>query len=98
MRATALVHEAYLRLMDADIGWQDRAHFYAVAARVVRRILVEYARTHSRQKRGGGEVPIPLDEAVLIGPEAASTVLELGRSFAAPLGRVRRALQSFVQV
>ena len=43
LRATALVHEAYLRLMDADIGWQDRAHFYAVAARVVRRILVEYA-------------------------------------------------------
>ena len=77
LRATALVHEAYLRLMDADIGWQDRAHFYAVSARVVRRILVEYARTHSRQKRGGGEEPIPLDEAVLVGPEAASTVLDL---------------------
>jgi RNA polymerase sigma factor (TIGR02999 family) len=77
LRATALVHEAYIRLMDADIGWQDRAHFYAVAARVVRRILVEYARTHSRQKRGGGEEPIPLDEAVIVGPEAASTVLDL---------------------
>jgi len=77
LRATALVHEAYLRLMDADIGWQDRAHFYAVAARVVRRILVEYARTRGRQKRGSGEQPIPLDEAVVVGPEAASTVLEL---------------------
>jgi len=77
MRATALVHEAYLQLMDADIGWQDRAHFYAVAARVVRRILVEYARTRSRQKRGGGEIPVPLDEAVMIGPEAASIVLDL---------------------
>jgi RNA polymerase sigma factor (TIGR02999 family) len=77
LRATALVHEAYLRLMDADIGWQDRAHFYAVAARVVRRILVEYARTRGRQKRGSGERPIPLDEAVMVGPEAASTVLEL---------------------
>ncbi len=75
--ATALVHEAYLRLMDADIGWQDRAHFYAVAARVVRRILVEYARAHSRQKRGGGEIAVPLDEAVVVGPEASSTVLEL---------------------
>jgi RNA polymerase sigma factor (TIGR02999 family) len=75
--ATALVHEAYLRLMDADIGWQDRAHFYAVAARVVRRILVEYARTHGRQKRGGGEILVPLDEAVVIGPEASSTVLDL---------------------
>ncbi len=76
LRATALVHEAYIRLMDADIGWQDRAHFYAVAARVVRRILVEYARTHSRQKRGGGEEMVPLDEAVIVGPEAASTVLQ----------------------
>jgi RNA polymerase sigma factor (TIGR02999 family) len=75
--ATALVHEAYLRLMDADIGWQDRAHFYAVAARVVRRILVEYARAHGRQKRGGGEIAVPLDEAVVVGPEASSTVLEL---------------------
>ena len=77
LRATALVNEAYLRLMDADVGWQDRAHFYAVAARVVRRILVEYARQHGRQKRGGGEIPIPLDEAVMVGPEAASTVLDL---------------------
>ena len=51
LRATALVHEAYLRLMDADIGWQDRAHFYAIAARIVRRILVEYARERGRQKR-----------------------------------------------
>ena len=60
LRATALVHEAYLRLMDADIGWQDRAHFYAVAARVVRRILVEYARTHSSPKtwrRGRDDSP-----------------------------------------
>ncbi|HUK43060.1 MAG TPA: sigma-70 family RNA polymerase sigma factor [Candidatus Bathyarchaeia archaeon] len=77
LRATALVHEAYIRLMNADVGWQDRAHFYAVAARVLRRILVEYARSHSRQKRGGGEEMVPLDEAVLVGPQAASTVLDL---------------------
>ncbi len=77
LRATALVHEAYLRLLDADIDWHDRAHFYAVAAKVVRRILVEYARAHGRQKRGGGEEMVPLDEAVVVGPQAASTVLEL---------------------
>jgi len=77
LRATALVNEAYLQLLNADIGWQDRAHFYAVAARVVRRILVEYARQHGAQKRGNGEIPIPLDEAVIVGPEAASTVLDL---------------------
>jgi len=77
LRATALVNEAYIRLIDADVGWQDRAHFFAVAARVVRRILVEYARSHTRQKRGGGEEMVPLDEAVIVGPEASATVLEL---------------------
>ena len=77
LRATDLVHEAYLRLVDADIEWQSRVHFYAVAARVVRRILVEYARAHKRGKRGGGAERIPLDEAVVIGPEAEAVVLEL---------------------
>jgi RNA polymerase sigma factor (TIGR02999 family) len=77
LRATELVHEAYMRLVGADIGWQNRAHFYAVAARVLRRILVEYARAHGRKKRGGGEQPVPLDEAIVVGPEAASTVVEL---------------------
>ncbi len=77
LRATELVHEAYMRLVGADIGWQNRAHFYAVAARVLRRILVEYARAHTRLKRGGGEEPIPLDEAVMVGPDASSTVVEL---------------------
>lgn len=77
LRATELVHEAYMRLVGADIGWQDRAHFYAVAARVLRRILVEYARSHNRKKRGGGQDLIPLDEAVVVGPEATSTVLDL---------------------
>jgi RNA polymerase sigma factor (TIGR02999 family) len=77
LRATELVHEAYMRLVGADIGWQNRAHFYAVAARVLRRILVEYARAHNRKKRGGGEDPVPLDEAIMVGPEASSTVVEL---------------------
>jgi len=77
LRATELVHEAYMRLVGADIGWQDRAHFYAVAARVLRRILVEYARSRNRQKRGAGEEPIPLDEAVVVGPQATSMVLGL---------------------
>lgn len=77
LRATALVHEAYLRLVDADINWQDRAHFYAIAARVMRRILVEYARAHTRQKRGSGKVHVPLDEVVVVGPEAAEIVADL---------------------
>jgi RNA polymerase sigma factor (TIGR02999 family) len=77
LRATELVHEAYMRLVDAEIDWQDRAHFYAVAARLLRRILVAYARNHNREKRGGGEEHVPLDEAIIVGPEAASTVLDL---------------------
>jgi len=77
MPATALVHEAYVRLMDADIPWHDRAHFYAVAARTLRRVLVEYARAHNRQKRGGGEKPAPLDETLEVGVQAAPTVIAL---------------------
>jgi RNA polymerase sigma factor (TIGR02999 family) len=77
LRATALVHEAYLRLADAEVDWQDRAHFFAIAARVMRRILVEYARAHTRHKRGSGQVHVPLDEAVVVGPEAAAIVEDL---------------------
>ena len=75
--ATALVHEAYMRLMGAEVDWQDRAHFFAIAARVLRRVLVEYARAHKREKRGGGEQPVPLDEAVIVGPEASAIVVDL---------------------
>jgi RNA polymerase sigma factor (TIGR02999 family) len=77
LRATVLVHEAYIRLIDAEIDWHDRVHFFSIAARVLRRILVEHARAHNRQKRGGGEEAIPLDEAVLVGPDPNSTVLDL---------------------
>ncbi len=62
LQPTALVHEAYLRLVDQRAGWQDRAHFYAIAAQAMRRILVDYARAHRASKRGGGVVPVPLDE------------------------------------
>lgn len=75
--ATALVHEAYLRLAEADVAWEDRVHFYAVAARVMRHILVDHAKTNSRQKRGGGADRIPLDEAIIVGPEAPAGILEL---------------------
>ncbi len=59
---TALVHEAYLKIVDLDsIEWQDRAHFYVVAATAMRRILVQHGRSHGRQKRGGGWRRRPLD-------------------------------------
>ena len=75
--ATALVHEAFFRLVDAEIAWQNRAHFYAIAARVLRRVLVEHAKSRNRQKRGGGAEKVSLDEALVIGPDAAEIVTDL---------------------
>lgn len=64
LQATALVHEAYLRLADeARLSWKDRAHFYGIAARLMRRILVDHARAHKAEKRGGLEQKVSLDEA-----------------------------------
>lgn len=64
LQATALVNEAYLRLVDIDVHWQDRAHFFAVAARLLRRILVDHAKSHRRKKRGGGQLMLTIDEAL----------------------------------
>jgi RNA polymerase sigma-70 factor (ECF subfamily) len=67
LQATALVNEAYMRLIDIEqIHWQDRAHFFAVAARVMRHILVDRARARHFQKRGGAAERISLDEALLV--------------------------------
>ena len=64
LQTSALVNEAYLRLIDADrVEWKDRIHFFAISANVMRRILVESARAHGSQKRGGGAVELDLDEA-----------------------------------
>ena len=67
LRATALVNEAYLRLVESNASYNDRVHFYAVAARLLRHILVDHARAQNRQKRGGGAERLTLDEAVLVG-------------------------------
>jgi RNA polymerase sigma factor (TIGR02999 family) len=75
--ATAVVHEAFFRLVDADIAWQNRTHFYAIAARVLRRVLVEHAKTRNRQKRGGGVEKVSFDEALVIGPDASEVVSDL---------------------
>ena len=77
LRATALVHEAYLRLVDADVAWQDRVHFFAVSARLLRRILVDHAKANHRQKRGGGAEKVTLDEALLVGPQSTGGIVEL---------------------
>jgi RNA polymerase sigma factor (TIGR02999 family) len=77
LRATALVNEAYVRLVGANVTWQDRVHFFAVSARVLRRILVDHAKSNNRQKRGGEFEKIPIDEAILVGPQADKGILEL---------------------
>lgn len=67
LQATVLVNEAYLRLVDAkDVAWHDRAHFLAVAARVMRRILVDHARTRHAQKRGGDAMQLTFDEGLVV--------------------------------
>ena len=64
LQATELVNQAFLRLVDMDVPWQDRAHFFAVAARLMRRILVDHAKAHRRVKRGGVDTTISIEEAV----------------------------------
>ena len=77
-QATALVNEAYLRLVDAkDVAWHDRAHFLAVSARVMRRILVDHARTRRSRKRGGLATRVAFDEALLVTGEPAQDFVAL---------------------
>lgn len=67
LQTTALINEAYMRLVDVrGISWQNRAHFFGISARVMRRVLVDFARERGYRKRGGGERRVPLDEALLI--------------------------------
>ncbi len=78
LQTTALVHEAYLKLVDqTSAGWQNRAHFFAVAAQVMRHILIDHARGHLREKRGGGQPVIQLDEGLVFSPEQSSELLEV---------------------
>jgi RNA polymerase sigma factor (TIGR02999 family) len=78
LQTTALVNEAYLRLADqTNPNWQSRAHFFAVAARAMRQILVSYARSQRSQKRGGGGARIELDEAAIISPEQSKEIVDL---------------------
>lgn len=78
LQSTALVHEAYLKLVDQrQVRWEDRAHFFAVAAQVMRRILVDHARRHGAAKRGSGGTKLPLDAVVLIDPEPDANLVTL---------------------
>ena len=81
LQPTALVNEAYLRLIDQkQVQWQNRAHFVGVAAQMMRRILVDHAKSHNRAKRGGGAGKVSLDEAVALSEERAADLVELDQA------------------
>lgn len=78
LQPTALINEAYLRLVDQSLPqWQNRAHFYGVAAQLMRQILVEHARAQMAQKRGGGAEQIELEDALNYAPEKAAELVAL---------------------
>ncbi len=78
LQTTALVNEVYLRLVDVHaVNWQDRAHFFAISARMMRRILTDFARSRRYQKRGGGAVQVTLDEALVVAPEKQADIMVL---------------------
>jgi RNA polymerase sigma factor (TIGR02999 family) len=78
LQATALVNEAYLRLIDAkQVHWQNRAHFFAVSAQLMRQILVDMARSRHYQKRGGEAQPVSLEDALLVSQERDSHLVAL---------------------
>jgi RNA polymerase sigma factor (TIGR02999 family) len=71
LQTTALVHEVYLKMVGADVSWQNRVHFFAVAAKTVRRVLVDHAKSKHRVKRGRGAIHTSLDQAAVISPQPA---------------------------
>jgi RNA polymerase sigma factor (TIGR02999 family) len=78
LQTTALINEAYLKLVKADdINWQNRAHFFGVSARIMRRILINYARDARAAKRGGGSEAVNLDEVTVFTPEKSRQMLDL---------------------
>lgn len=77
LQATALVNEAYIRMVDMKVSWQDRAHFFAVAARLMRRLLVDHARAHRRVKRESGGPKVSLDEEIEVAVTPDSNLVAL---------------------
>jgi len=80
LQSTALVHEAYLRLVEQDVSWQSRAHFFGIAAQMMRRILVDHARAKNAEKRGDGACRVTLDEDLLSTESCDLNVLALDRA------------------
>ena len=96
LQTTALVHEAYLRLVGSDVEWEGRVHFLAVAAQTMRRVLVDHARSRSRQRRGGGLKLVSIENAQAVAPAPAMDLMVLDEALdrlAAMDGRKARAAE-----
>jgi RNA polymerase sigma-70 factor (ECF subfamily) len=94
LQTSALVNEAFVRLIDQrDVRWQNRAHFFGIAAQMMRRILVDYARTRAYQKRGGNAHRVTLDEALLVSPDRSAEVVALDEALKTLAGMDRRKSQ-----
>jgi RNA polymerase sigma-70 factor, ECF subfamily len=91
LQTTAIVNEAYLRLIDAaQIEWKDRAHFFAISANLMRRVLVEFARSHGRKKRGGDITKVEVDEGLIALPQRATDLVALDDALTALAAMDRR--------
>ena len=77
LQTTALVNEAFLRLAGIQIAFEDRTHFFAFAAQVMRRVLVDYARSRGYHKRGGGITPLPLEDGAFALPDRSADIVAL---------------------
>ena len=98
LQTTALINEAYLRLVDCvRVSWQDRAHFFAVCAKLMRRILVDHARSRQRVKRGAAIPPISLDEAAIVSHEPDPDLLDLDQALTR-LGRLDQRKSRVVEL
>jgi RNA polymerase sigma-70 factor, ECF subfamily len=97
LQATALVNEVYLRLVDCEqVNWQDRAHFFAVSAQLMRRILIDFARSRGYQKRGQGVSPLSLDDVPSVGNEPDTNLVALDdalKALAAVDGRKSKVVE-----
>jgi RNA polymerase sigma factor (TIGR02999 family) len=82
LQPTALINEAYLRLIGEDIEWSNRAHFIGLSAHVMRRVLVDYARQHNAERRGGGLKRVEMEDNLAISPERLDEVLFLDEAVA----------------
>jgi RNA polymerase sigma factor (TIGR02999 family) len=94
LQTTALVNEVYLRLVDQrQVRWQNRAHFFAIVAQLMRRIVVDYARTQHRSKRGGAAERLSLDDAALLSAAQSAEILALDEALQSAYSGVMRCLE-----